>query len=135
VNTSILMHFGFQESIVLVPCGEHGPTNVGKTYNGFGVNYWFFLASDFFTKFWPHNFQKEYTIANSFSFGRNVNCLGIFFSWIIFCHISTQFLVLGQKKFSFLQFQQFSTNLLALNVKCFFDDHEWCYIRKLSFLN
>jgi len=32
------MHFGFQESIVLVPYGGHGPTNVGKTYNGFGVN-------------------------------------------------------------------------------------------------
>jgi hypothetical protein len=26
------------ESIVLVPYGAHGPTNVGKTYNGFGVN-------------------------------------------------------------------------------------------------
>jgi len=30
------MHFGFQESIVLVPCGGHGPTNWEKPTMGLG---------------------------------------------------------------------------------------------------
>jgi hypothetical protein len=74
-----------------------------------------FLASDFFT----HS-KGIYYCKIHFPLEETANCLGIFFSWIIFCHISTQFLVLGQKKFSFLQFQQFSTNLLPLNVNFFF---------------
>jgi hypothetical protein len=48
-----------------------------------------------------------------FPLEETANCLGIIFSWIIFWHISTQFLVLGQKKFIFLQFQQIFTNFVA----------------------